>query len=983
MKNTNIAPAPSPARPPQLLQDSGVANGEVRGAKNLAEEDRLSFPLAIGTFNNRTLSKDHQIDFLITELDKVKLDVIAIQETKRKEELNAKWRDGSQIFLGAAKNANQGGIGFIIRPKFTDKIISCSISSLRVGKLVLHIDKISTLKVISCYAPTFSASDDEIEKFYDEISEALQERTTYTFVCGDFNAKLGKGLPEEKFIGPFGLGKRNERGEKLAEFVERERLYVMNSFYKKRQGKRWTWQGPNISVKNEIDFILTKCKRLVNDIETIGKKFFDTSSDHRPVRARIVINLKNERKIRAKSNHAHRREVIDQTKLQTSIENTPWTKLETIDEDYSMFIENINKCKKTSSTPIPKSSRNRLSQETLDLLRKRRDLKSSSTNSVEYTIISKLIRKKIQEDYDNYRLNKQREVVTAKCSLKKLEREMTMKQPIPTGFLDENNILKTKRPEMEDIVSSFYNNLYASKVKIPDPMIPEALEVPNILVHEVEKAAKQMQNGRSAGIDKITIEEIKYGGDVLYKEIAERITWYLNECKIPSAWKTSKTILLPKKGNQNDIKNYRPICLLSHLYKLTTRVVLNRIQKTLEENNGVEQAGFRRGYSTIDHIHTITQLTEKCNEYRIPLCYLFIDFKKAFDTLEHNAILESLIDQGIEPTYVKFIKEINKNTNTKITLFEKPITININRGVRQGDVISPNLFICALESMLRKTKLRGGIKIDGLYLKILLFADDIVLVAKHPNQLKNMLTQINVTCQKYGLSIHPDKTMWMRNQYCPDHTIRLNKNLIAQVESYKYLGQTVRMDNDIKQELINRKRAAWIAFNKIKPMLTDQSINITLRADLFNSHILPALTYGSETWNTTKIEENGLRTTQRAMERRMINVSKKDHIRSEVIRERSGIKDVIQNIYTIKRRWAGHVARFKDDRWTARTTNWIPRQFKRSRGRPALRWEDPIVKVAGKTWKRDAQDRELWSYCDLHQWRQSSISIDEITGPSR
>lgn len=223
MKNTNIAPAPSPARPPQLLQDSGVANGEVRGAKNLAEEDRLSFPLAIGTFNNRTLSKDHQIDFLITELDKVKLDVIAIQETKRKEELNAKWRDGSQIFLGAAKNANQGGIGFIIRPKFTDKIISCSISSLRVGKLVLHIDKISTLKVISCYAPTFSASDDEIEKFYDEISEALQERTTYTFVCGDFNAKLGKGLPEEKFIGPFGLGKRNERGEKLAEFVERER----------------------------------------------------------------------------------------------------------------------------------------------------------------------------------------------------------------------------------------------------------------------------------------------------------------------------------------------------------------------------------------------------------------------------------------------------------------------------------------------------------------------------------------------------------------------------------------------------------------------------------------------------------------------------------------------------------------------------------------------------------------------------------------
>ncbi|KAI5746495.1 hypothetical protein M8J77_004170 [Diaphorina citri] len=225
--------------------------------------------------------------------------------------------------------------------------------------------------------------------------------------------------------------------------------------------------------------------------------------------------------------------------------------------------------------------------------------------------------------------------------------------------------------------------------------------------------------------------------------------------------------------------------------------------------------------------------------------------------------------------------------------------------------------------------------------------------------------------------------MWMKNKHCPNHNIRLNNHPIAEVESYKYLGQYVTMNNDIKQELISRKRSGWIAFNRIKDMLTDQTIPITLRANLFNSHVLPALTYGSETWNTTKHEENGLRTTQRAMERRIINVSKKDHIRSEVIRERSGIKDVIENIYDNKRRWAGHVARLKDDRWTIRTTNWCPRQFKRSAGRPPLRWEDPIVKVAGRTWKRDAQDRELWTYCDLHRWRQSSASIDETTGPSR
>ena len=91
-----------------------------------------------------------------------------------------------------------------------------------------------------------------------------------------------------------------------------------------------------------------------------------------------------------------------------------------------------------------------------------------------------------------------------------------------------------------------------------------------------------------------------------------------------------------------------------------TRIILNRIRTTFEENNRREQAGFRRGFSTIDHIHTITQLTEKHREYKQPLCFLFIDFKKAFDTVEHNAVLQSLYEQGIDPAYIKLIKNINK-----------------------------------------------------------------------------------------------------------------------------------------------------------------------------------------------------------------------------------------------------------------------------------------------------------------------------------
>lgn len=255
-----------------LHQDSGGETERARGASSNpavttrlspgqtpTETSQLTLSLNIGTFNPKTLSKDHHIDFLIQQLNKVNMDIVAITETKRMKELNAQWHDGTQVFLGAAvKNARQGGVGFIVRPSLTKHIISCTIISERVGQLLLKINDKSTMKILCCYAPTLAADNSTLEEFYASIEPLLQEKTTYTVLCGDFNAKLGTGEEGEKFIGKFGLGMRNERGERLAEFVEAEQLYIMNSFFKKRLNKRWTWVHPK-GYKNEIDFIMTDC----------------------------------------------------------------------------------------------------------------------------------------------------------------------------------------------------------------------------------------------------------------------------------------------------------------------------------------------------------------------------------------------------------------------------------------------------------------------------------------------------------------------------------------------------------------------------------------------------------------------------------------------------------------------------------------------------------------------------------------------------
>ena len=88
---------------------------------------------------------------------------------------------------------------------------------------------------------------------------------------------------------------------------------------------------------------------------------------------------------------------------------------------------------------------------------------------------------------------------------------------------------------------------------------------------------------------------------------------------------------------------YRPICLLSNMYKLFTKIITTRLEKKLDENQPREQAaGFRSKYSTTDHTHAINQLKEKCREYNIPPCVSFVDYEKAFDSVQTKAILTSL-----------------------------------------------------------------------------------------------------------------------------------------------------------------------------------------------------------------------------------------------------------------------------------------------------------------------------------------------------
>ncbi|KAH7666357.1 hypothetical protein AAVH_43283, partial [Aphelenchoides avenae] len=395
---------------------------------------------------------------------------------------------------------------------------------------------------------------------------------------------------------------------------------------------------------------------------------------------------------------------------------------------------------------------------------------------------------------------------------------------------------------------------------------------------------------------------------------------------------------------------------------LFTKVLTRRITEDLDREQPVEQAGFRQGYCTLDHLQTVNQIQEKAREKGLRQYLVFVDYEKAFDTVETNAVLNALEAQGVHRRYIDLLEDVYDDCDTQITLFDKPIKIPIRRGVRQGDTISPKLFTAALEMIFRKLKWEerrnAGINIDGRRLTHLRFADDIVLVGSSRADVQQRLEELNEKSKAVGLRINKDKTEWFE-YFQTSERIYLEGEEIRRTNKYVYLGQQLTEDHSANMdgEIGRRRKAAWLSFNNIQEVLKRMS-DAKLRASLFNTTVLPALLYGCETWTLTKRQEDKLSTTERAMERRVLGITMWDQERNEAVRERTGFADAVMEARKRKLRWAGHVARRDDGRWTKAATAWKPKKkAPRNWGMPA-RWEKSVCESIGADWMDAAQERE-------------------------
>lgn len=877
------------------------------------------------------------------------------------------------IFCYTGESPGKYGVGFIIKKHLKQYLESYIGLSDRVALLHLNLPG-QMLTVIQIYAPTEAADEEEIIAFYETMHRAIEIAHKNYILMGDFNAKIGKLQSGEHLIMKRnGYGNRNLRGQRLVDFALENKLAIINTFYKKNPKRRWTWSSPSGKYKNEIDFILTNRPQMFQNIETLSISY---PSDHRPLRAKIT--LTNPIKSRAK--YGNRYSTLKTEEEMKEYKNLIKNQLPalhnyppdcTVQEYYEKIISiiQLSLCNarrihhNTESIKV-------LSERTQNLIRRRHELqkRSNKTRSMknELKALYKLTSKNIKRDYENHRTNTLRKHLQQNGSIKKGYKELRTNKAWIENLKDADNT-KHSRKDIINIATDFYKKLYCAKNKThsetsstePYLHVRPIQNIAPIECKEVIETIMKLKPEKSPGTDNITNDAIKTAYNLLSEPLTKLFNMIIKSIETPYQWSDSNIILLYKKGDPNNIGNYRPISLLPTVYKIFSTIINNRIGRSLEMKQPIEQAGFRKGFCTIDHIHTLELIIEKYQEFQKPLYVAYIDYQKAFDTISHNSIWQSLEAQNVEKAYIDVIKNIYGRCTSRVKLETAGPSFPVERGVRQGDPLSPRIFIAILETVLSDLDwTKKGIYIQGKYLSHLRFADDLVLFSESSSQLQGMIEDLCKASRQVGLEINISKTKIMSNHIKKD--IMLDGSTLEYVEQYVYLGKQVGFSHNSNElEVQRRIQNTWNKYWSYKELFKS-NMPINLKKKVMDSCLIPCLTYACQTWKFTSKIKNKVVTCQRGMERSMLNIRKIQKIRHTDIRSRTKTIDALHHALKLKWKWAGHVARLKDNRWTQKITNWKGPDGKRCRGRPFARWEEDIKKIAGPQWQRIAQNRENW-----------------------
>jgi len=389
----------------------------------------------------------------------------------------------------------------------------------------------------------------------------------------------------------------------------------------------------------------------------------------------------------------------------------------------------------------------------------------------------------------------------------------------------------------------------------------------DITVAEVKRAMQKLKSGKAGGIDGVLPDMLKAAEDCAVAFMTPLFNKIFKEGLYPETW--CKAVICPihKKGDKHIADNYRGVSLLCIISKCYTSVLNARLVKWMQVYEKIveSQAGFRKKYSTVDHIFTLSSIIEKSLSKRRGKLYVaFVDLRKAFDSVDRQSLFRALSEAGVSGRMLKSLMSIYKSVlscvragSSRTDFFECPL------GLRQGCCLSPSLFTLFINAVADNMDAQGrhGIQLmPGLLeLFLLMFADDIALLSDTAQGLQNQLNCLARTCSDLKLTVNTEKTKIM--VFRKGGALRrnekwfLNGDQLEVVNSYVYLGFqfTTQMSivRGVSHFIQKGKRATFDCIRLVNQL---KELPRSVFFKIFDTQVVPILLYSSEVWGLQRLE---------------------------------------------------------------------------------------------------------------------------------
>ena len=408
----------------------------------------------------------------------------------------------------------------------------------------------------------------------------------------------------------------------------------------------------------------------------------------------------------------------------------------------------------------------------------------------------------------------------------------------------------------------------------PDPIFQFTKLRPQIVL----KYIKLINTSKSSGMTHLSSRLIKDSMTALLLQITHLFNMSLEIGSFPTDWKKALVIPIPKKGKMTDVGNYRPISLLPLPGKVLEKLVHEQLSEHYEYNDYLSdnQFGFRQQRSTTHAIaQLLNQIYTNINKSAITAA-VYIDFRKAFDCVQHDKLIQKIATQNIDAPAVCWIKDYLTNRQQRTYANDVYSSFqNITQGVPQGSVLGPLFYIIYADDIKRRIKKSS----------YTFYADDTVLYTNKKNlptackHLQNDLDNLLSWCDENGIYINTCKTklMFYGSKTALNKSIlpkvHIHGNELERVTKYSYLG--VLMDEQLTFELhanstISKVSNKMYQLKRMRPFLTRKAALL-----VYKNMILPILEYGDIVMDSaSKLIKKRLQTLQNKALRCALEVDK-------------------------------------------------------------------------------------------------------------